>query len=462
MKIFHFKYNVTCTTSFTNSRLSLFLTFILLFYITGYLYGQSRFVLPSDKKSEVIKFRLAGNLVLVPVNVNGAKLSFILDSGVNYPILFNLTKNDSLEIKNVSKIILKGLGGDLPVNAYRSTGNDFKIGNVENRNQHLYVVIDEKINFSPKLGFPVHGIIGYEFFSDFIVDVNYVQRKVKIYRPEGYKHPKCRKCETFDLELISNKPFINALVELEGEKASPIKLLIDSGSSDALWLISNEKKNLKIPKKNFKDFLGFGISGSVYGQRARADRFILGGHILNDVKVAFPDSTSLQYVYNKNERDGSIGGEILKRFRVIFDYAGKKITLKPSANFKKPFGFNMSGIQLEYNGSRIVRELETINNIARTEDKDAFGNVKILTGDRYRFSFRPAYEIAEIRNGSPAALAGLQKSDIVLAVNGRSIDEYSLEEVVEMIDPKPDKTIRVKVQRGLQELLFVFTLKEVL
>lgn len=463
MKIFYYKYNFIRFNSFINSHLSLFSSCLLtLFFFTDNLQAQSRFVLPTGEKSEIIKFRLAGNLIVVPVVVNGAKLSFILDSGVNYPIMFNLTKNDSLEINNLSKIILKGLGVDMPVNAYRSTGNDFKIGNIENRNQHLYVVMDEKINFSPKLGFPVHGIIGYEFFSDFIIDINYVKQRIKVYRPEGYKHPKCRKCETFNLELVNNKPFINVSVELEGQKISPLKLLIDSGSSDALWLINNEMKNLKIPEKNFEDFLGFGISGSVYGKRARADRFSLGEHTLNDVKVAFPDSTSLQYVYNIHERDGSIGGEILKRFRVIFDYSGNKITLKRNAYFKKPFRFNMSGIQLEYNGSRIVRELETINNIVQTEDKDSFGGVKILTGERYRFSLRPAYEIVEIRRGSPAALAGLRNHDVVLTVNRKPVDEYSLEEVIEMIDKKPGKTIRIKVQRGLQELLFVFTLKEVL
>ena len=463
MKILHFKYNCIRLNTFINSYIPLSFIYILtLFFFTDYIYGQSRFTLPSGKKSEIIKFKLAGNLIVLPVTINGAKLSFILDSGVNYPIMFNLTKNDSLEINNLSKITLKGLGVDLPVDAYRSTGNNFKIGNIESRNQHLYVVIDEKINFSPKLGFPVHGVIGYEFFSDFIVDVNYAKQKMKIYRPNIYKHPKCIKCETFNLQLVNNKPFINTSVALDGKEISNLKLLIDSGSSDALWLISNEKKNLKIPEKNFEDFLGFGISGSVYGKRARADRFSLGSHILNDVKVAFPDSTSLQYIYNKNERDGSIGGEILKRFRVIFDYSGNKITLKRNAYFKKPFRFNMSGIQLEYNGSRIVRELETNNNVVQTDDKDTFGKVKILTGDRYRFSFRPAYEIVEIRNGSPAALTGLLNNDVVLAVNGKSVDEYSLEEVIEMIDRKPGKTIRIKVIRGLQELLFVFTLKEVL
>src|SRR5690606_622503 len=130
----------------------------------------------------------------------------------------------------------KGLGVDLPVDAYRSTGNNFKIGNIESRNQHLYVVIDEKINFSPKLGFPVHGVIGYEFFSDFIVDVNYAKQKMKIYRPNIYKHPKCIKCETFNLQLVNNKPFINTSVALDGKEISNLKLLIDSGSSDALWL----------------------------------------------------------------------------------------------------------------------------------------------------------------------------------------------------------------------------------
>ncbi|MDC1324202.1 retropepsin-like domain-containing protein [Polaribacter sp.] len=40
---------------------------------------------------------------MIPVEVNNTKLSFILDTGVDKTILFSLSENDSLGLKNVKK-----------------------------------------------------------------------------------------------------------------------------------------------------------------------------------------------------------------------------------------------------------------------------------------------------------------------------------------------------------------------
>ena len=50
---------------------------------------------------------------------------------------------------------------------------------------------------------------------------------------------------------------------------------------------------------------------------------------------------------NKNlgDRNGSVGGEVLKRFNMVFDYPNNKLHLK-NANFKNPFQYNLAGIEL--------------------------------------------------------------------------------------------------------------------
>lgn len=48
------------------------------------------FILPEGKESEKIRFELVNNLMVVPVEINGAELKFVLDTGVSSPILFNL------------------------------------------------------------------------------------------------------------------------------------------------------------------------------------------------------------------------------------------------------------------------------------------------------------------------------------------------------------------------------------
>ena len=442
-----------------NSRY--FCTFFLFFWIT-FGSAQGIFSFPSNKKSETVKFKLSSNLIIIPVEVNGTQLSFILDSGIIKPILFNLTNNDSLEIKNVSEIELKGLGGGHTINAYRSTNNSFKIGQLENENQHLYIVIDQQINFSPWLGETVHGMIGYDFFKDFIVDINYDSKKIKLYRPEDYVVRKCKKCETFNLEMLNDKPFINTSVVLENRLISNVKLLIDSGNSEAITLFKNSNDSILVPKKNFEDFLGFGLSGPIYGYRSRLDKFNIGKFSLENVKVAFPDSVSLKHINLVNDRNGSLGGEILRRYRVVFNYRDGKITLKKSSKFKDPFKFNMSGIELQHNSNRFVKELETINEGTYRSKASTSDEITILSSDYYKFSLKPVFEITEIRNDSPADLAGLKKGDIIISVNGNQAYKYSLQEIMNKMNEKEGKTIRLYVERNQDIRLFVFKLEKIL
>ncbi|WP_431137711.1 retropepsin-like aspartic protease, partial [Psychroserpens mesophilus] len=116
------------------------------------------------KKSPKIPFELVNNLMIIPLEVNGTPLRFILVTGVNKPILFNVADQDSIELRNVAKIQIRGLGTGDPIDALRSTGNIFKLKGLVNPGQQLYVVLDREMNFSPSLGITIHGIIGYDLF----------------------------------------------------------------------------------------------------------------------------------------------------------------------------------------------------------------------------------------------------------------------------------------------------------
>ncbi|NRA91556.1 MAG: retropepsin-like domain-containing protein, partial [Psychroserpens sp.] len=167
-------------------------------------FSQSKFSLPNTSKDK-IKFQLIGNLIIIPVELNGVELSFVLDSGVSKPILFNLANIDSLQINKVETKFLQGLGGGEPVEAIRSKHNYLKVGNALNINQDIYVVFDNSINFTARLGTPVHGIIGYDLFKDFIVEINYSSKYIVLHDPLQFKYKSCKKCETFDLNLVNKK-----------------------------------------------------------------------------------------------------------------------------------------------------------------------------------------------------------------------------------------------------------------
>ena len=83
--------------------------------------------LASDKEFESIRVKVQDGVIVFPMEVNGKKLNFILDSGVGSTILFNLDVRDSIRLNEIKNIQLQGLGSEDPVDAILSQNNEFKI-----------------------------------------------------------------------------------------------------------------------------------------------------------------------------------------------------------------------------------------------------------------------------------------------------------------------------------------------
>ncbi|WCO02242.1 aspartyl protease family protein [Psychroserpens ponticola] len=434
-------------------------TLILLFLSAiASSFSQNEFSLPSLEKDK-IRFDLVGNLIIIPVELNGVELSFVLDSGVSKPILFNLAHVDSLQINKVETILIRGLGGGEPIEAIRSKQNFLRVGDAININQDIYMVFDNSINFTPRLGRPVHGIIGYDLFKNFIVEINYASKYIVLHRPDTYKYKSCKRCETFNLSFYKNKPYVTGEIEVDSTFI-PLNLLIDTGSSDALWIFENEDKGL-VPTENmyFEDFLGKGLSGNIYGKRSKIEKFKLKSFVLNNVNTAFPDSTSISFARKNIKRSGSVSGEVLKRFNIIVDYKNRKLTLKKNKNFKSAFSYNKSGIIIEQNGVMIVKERKNRSGLGFNDKSDS--NIHVETVTHYKLSVKPAYTIVEIREDSPAEKAGLLKGDIIVTINNKETHLLKLQNVIGYFKSKTGKLINLKINRNGEMMLFTFRLEDV-
>lgn len=434
-----------------------FLVAIILLCLPFFGFGQ-KFALLDGKKHEKVKFQLINNLVIVPIEVNGTPLSFVLDTGVSTPILFNLTGKDSIQINEVSEIKIQGLGEGEPIEALSSKNNSFKLGAIENKSQRVFVVLDKSINFSPTLGMPIHGIIGYDLFHDFVVELNYSSRYIKFHNSKRYSYKKNKKSQTLPLTIKQKKAYVTGEVYLKDSESVSVRMLLDTGSSDAIWLLENEE--IQVPDNFYEDFLGRGLGGEIYGKRTKVKRMKLGNFALENAKAAFPDRESFNSIRNLGNRNGSLGGEVLKRFNIIFDYRNQKITLRKNGNFKTPFQYNFSGIDLQHDGVRYVAERLANPGGLLTEENDTFGNVQILMENSTRLSLVPEIIVSGIRAGSPAEEAGLREGDVILAVNGRSIHSFKLQEVLQMLNEGKGKRIRVVIERYDSDLAFTFILKD--
>lgn len=415
----------------------------------------------TDKQS--INFKLINNLIVIPLEINGQELSFILDTGVNKTILFNLTERDSVGLNNIRKVYIRGLGSGEPVEALLSRGNNFRIKNISGSNQHLYVILKDAFDISAKMGTTIHGIIGYDLLKDVIVKINYVNKRIEFYNPKTYKYNTCKKCETLPLEFHRNKPYVNVEVQVDTitNKMLPVKLLIDTGGSDALWMFEGTKEELQTPKKFFKDIIGEGFSGTIYGNRSRIKRISMGKFELKEPTASFLDSSSTFNARQFKERNGSIGGEILKRFKIWVDYPNKQLVLKKNASLKKGFYYNMSGLHIVYDGQELIKEQ------AITRFTDSYNTSNNTTNSKtisfinsFFYRFKPKYKIDKIVVNSPAFKSGLMVDDIIKKINGKAAHEYNLNEIIEMFHTKPNRKMKIEVERNGIRLKYEFKLEQ--
>jgi hypothetical protein len=263
------------------------------------------------------------------------------------------------------------------------------------------------------------------------------------------------------LEFYRRKPLLKVTIENHLDKKFDVKLLIDCGGGDALWLFKGTNPSIQISDNNFEDILGRGLGGLIFGKRSVINKLSIGEFGFDNISVSYPDSTSIVSVQNNKERNGTIGSEILRRFHIIYDYQNKKITLKKnSSNYNDIFTYNKSGIELVYGGDMLVPEKKQfIDNSHRTNPTDNSITEIIY---RYSLSFKPSYQIAFLREGSSAKMTGLKVGDIFLEVNGAKAYNYTLEEIIYILSGRKNKKIKLLIDRDGKQMKYSFILQDLL
>jgi hypothetical protein len=428
------------------------------------LLAQDGFEFTKKVDKVTIPFKFINNLIFIPIKVNGVELNFLLDSGVEETILFSLEDKKEIEFSNVEKITLRGLGSQDAVEGLKSTNNILEIGALKSKNHLLYIVLDQEFNLSSHVGIPVNGIIGYQFFENNLIEINYEKKQVIVHRDiEKNRNKIDKKFQKIAITIERLKPYIINMVAIDSVEF-PVKLLIDIGNSDALWLFENRSQLVKIPAKNFEDYLGQGFSGDIEGRRAKISKFKISKFEFHNPTVAFPDSSSIRNVKMVPGRIGSVGGEILRRFSVVFDYTNSFFYLKKNKEFNSPFNYNKSGVEIQHHGLQWVQETVSLNTVPTVvlEDPFALKTDKNASNFKYKFKLKPVYEIANIRKNSPAANSGLQKGDILVSINKNLAYKYSLQEINSLFKSEEENWITLEIQRNGQIHKFRFQLQNIL
>ena len=104
----------------------------------------------------------------------------------------------------------------------QSSNNKISLKNFSDNHHIVYIILDQEINFSSQVGIPVNGILGYSFFKDHLIKIDYKKRKVTIYSDEDKKSRNQLKSyhkDSISLEL--NKPYVHLNIKKDNINQNP-------------------------------------------------------------------------------------------------------------------------------------------------------------------------------------------------------------------------------------------------
>ncbi|MEO6167026.1 MAG: aspartyl protease family protein [Chitinophagales bacterium] len=375
-------------------------------------FAEPYFHFSRNQKRVSIAYKFYRNLIVVPVMLNGkGPFNFVLDTGVGVFTITDPAMKDVLKLQPGRKIIIRGLGEKEGVNAHMASGISVSMPGIESLPMTGVIFEEDPFFLSTYLGVKITGIIGYEFFSSFVVKINYGEKVLTMYDFNHFK-PR-RQYESLPIEIRSNKPFVKATCSLVNHSDIPIDLLLDTGAGFPLSLQSYSDSRLAIPERHLDTQLGLGLNGIIHGSLARTHELKIGNYSFQQVVTSFPDYDNWESKAESGKRHGSIGNFLLKRFSVILDYGNLKLYLKPNARFKDPFEYDRVGLEV------------------------------VGGGDDYN-----RFIVFQVKPNSPAAEAGIQPDDELVEINFLPVKNMELGHIDRLLSDPKAKSVMIKIIRG--------------
>lgn len=401
---------------------------LIFFWLPHFLAAQNLGFVLTDKQTKVsIPIQICNNLVVVPVVLNGRlPLKFILDTGVRTTILTEKAFSDFLHLSYARKYSIAGPGGQKLIDAYVANNVTIDMMGVHGEGHAMLVLDQDYLELRNYLGTDVHGILGYEVFSRFIVEIDYERKMLTLMLPERFKPRK--RYQQLNMKVEDTKPYLITQIAMNDSVKLMAKLLVDTGASHGLMLDSGSDSLLKVPPKHIKSIIGRGLGGVITGQIARINSIQLGNYKVSRVIVNFPDPNSYIDTLKNNRnifRNGSIGGEILSRFTIVFDFPKEKMYFRRNVNFKKEFHYSLSGLTIK------------------------------ATGERLR-----NYEVTDVREKSAAAGALIEVGDEILKFNGESAADLTLDQTDDILNSRPGRRVVLEILRDGKKLKVDFFLED--
>lgn len=364
----------------------------------------------------VISFKLINNHIYGMAKVNGqGPHQFIFDTGgVN---IVTPATAKTLGLKSQGDMDVRGAGTST-MKAGLTKVRQLKVGNAVVTDQ-LFVITD--LNALENIeGVPVPGMVGFETFRRFVTRIDYGAKTISLIDPAKFD-PK---------DAGTPVPFVlnGRIPEVHGSfEGIPAMFDIDTGSRSALTVNGPFAKKHDVVAKHpggFTTVTGWGVGGPATGYMLRAASVTLGDVAIHGIVTDVNDQKSGAFA--GNEYSGNVGGGILKRFVVTFDYHDKVMYLKPVTG--------------------------------KVADLDTYDRAGLWINAAPK-----GFVIADITKGAPAEEAGLKTGDIITAVDSKAAATIKLYDLRRRLrDDKPGTVVAFTVLRAAGTRTVKVTLRDLI
>ena len=338
-----------------------------------------------------LPFEIASNKPYVQVSINGsARQWFILDSGCSGTsvIAKECAERAGLQGEGETETHL-GAGAGVRVGVASVHDVTLEVGGAKMASPELRIF--PLAHVSPYEGRRVDGLIGQDFLERHVVEIDYARGRIRILDPTGFAPPAGG--TSIPITLQDGLAVAEGAVTVRGGESIPCRLVIDTGVRATLILyrpFAVAHGLLDAPGNLLSATVGGGAGGETRGDIGRLAVLRIGpSRFQKPVAIFSRDTVG---VFASSDPDGIIGGELLRRSKVTFDYPHQRIILEPYTS-PPAFEYDMSGLFLVAEG-------------------DAFQHILVRSATQ----------------GTPAADAGVRRDDEIVAINGRRPPALTLEE----------------------------------
>lgn len=290
-----------------------------------YLGAQSNLLAVGGPDSTTLPFELVNNRPIINVRVNGSKemLRFVIDTGAGMCVI-STQAADKLGLKPVARGgLARAVGGPGRFEIVYGFLQSLHLG--ETKVERVPVYIRQFYNEQE----PVDGYIGLSVLSKYLSTVDYGARTMTLLRDNARAQVGPAPATSIEVPIrTTSSGFWSGEVNFDGLE-KPANFIIDTGAS-----ISVVSEALAARA----DLSRFSQSGriSVYGAAGLADniqtillpRVSLGARQHQNVYAAVLDMEPINETAGF-EQTGIVGGNVLRHYRVTFDFERGIIRLEP-------------------------------------------------------------------------------------------------------------------------------------